>query len=192
MTVELVVIGGSWGGFEALCELLSALSARASVPFVAALHRSHRTNDGTLERMLAERLQLDVVKVEDKTPLRRGCVHLAPADYHLLIEDGSLALSTDELVHYSRPSIDVLFESAADEYESGVLGIILTGANDDGAAGIRRIKANGGLTMAQDPATATKPQMPQAAIDTGDVDFVGSVPSLADKLAELIDIEVRP
>jgi two-component system chemotaxis response regulator CheB len=131
-------------------------------------------------------VSLDVVPVEDKAPLKAGCVHVAPADYHLLIENGSLALSTDELVRFSRPSIDVLFDSAADEYAAGAVGIVLSGANADGAAGVRRLKAAGGVTMAQDPATAAKPAMPQAAIDTGDVDFVGSVPQLAHRLRELI------
>ena len=190
MTVELVVIGGSWGGFDALCALLSPLPAHSEVPFVVALHRSAKTQDGTLEHMLADCVGLEVVTVEDKTPLRPGCVHLAPADYHLLIEDGSLALSTDALVQYSRPSIDVLFDSAAEEYAAGVVGILLTGANSDGAAGISRIKLRGGLTMAQDPASATKSAMPQAAIDTGHVDWVGPVPMLARRLATLIGVEV--
>lgn len=191
MTVELVVIGGSWGGFDALCELLSTLPKHTSVPFVVALHRSPRSNDGRLERMLAEAVQLDVVTVEDKTQLEPGCVHLAPADYHLLIEDGSLALSTEALVQYSRPSIDVLFDSAAEEYAAGVVGIILTGANSDGAAGIKAIKARGGSTMAQDPSTAVKPTMPQAAINTGQVDFVAPIPQIARRLAGLLGLEVR-
>lgn len=191
MTVELVVIGGSWGGFDALCELLSPLPPHTSVPFVVALHRSSRSQDGTLETMLAQSLKLEVVTVEDKAPLKPGAVHLAPADYHLLIENGRLALSTDALVHFARPSVDMLFESAADEYASGVVGIVLTGANSDGAAGVCRVKSHGGVTMAQDPATARKSRMPQAAIDTGHVDFVGPIPVLAQKLAELMGIEVR-
>jgi two-component system chemotaxis response regulator CheB len=191
MSVDLVVIGGSWGAFDALCALLAPLPPDTSVPFVVALHRSSRSRDGTLESMLAKHMALDVVMVEDKTPLKAGCVHLAPADYHLLIEDGSLALSTDALVQFARPSIDVLFDSAADEYEAGVVGIVLSGANSDGAAGVTRVKSRGGVTMAQDPATAVKPQMPQAAIDTGHVDFVGPIPVLGRKLGELLGIEVR-
>jgi two-component system chemotaxis response regulator CheB len=186
VTVELVVIGGSWGGFDAVCALLAPLPHDTHVPFVVALHRSSRSQDDALEHMLSNCVSLDVVPVEDKAPLKAGCVHVAPADYHLLIENGSLALSTDELVRFSRPSIDVLFDSAADEYAAGAVGIVLSGANADGAAGVRRLKAAGGVTMAQDPETATKPAMPQAAIDTGDVDFVGSVPELAHRLRELI------
>lgn len=191
MSVELVVIGGSWGGFDALCKLLSTMPKHGSTPFVVALHRSPRSKDGRLERMLAEGVQLDVITVEDKTQLEPGCVHLAPADYHLLIEDGSLALSTEALVQCSRPSIDVLFDSAAQEYGAGVVGIVLTGANSDGAAGIAAIKAHGGSTMAQDPSTAVKPAMPQAAINTGQVDFVGTVPQIARKLAGLLGVAMR-
>jgi len=190
MTVELVVIGGSWGGFDALCELLAPLPRDLAVPFVAALHRSPRSHDGALEHLLARSIALHVVVVEDKSPLKPGCLHLAPADYHLLIEDGSLALSTDALVQFSRPSIDVLFDSAADEYGAGVLAVVLTGANSDGAAGIGRIKAAGGVTLAQDPAGATRAEMPQAAIDTGAVDFVGSIPQLTRRLTELLGLEV--
>lgn len=189
MRPAIVVVGGSWGGFDALCELLCSLPADTSVPIVVALHRSPRSRDGALEKMLARCVALEVVTVEDKTPLRPGCVHLAPADYHLLIEDGSLALSTDALVQFSRPSVDVLFESAADEYAAGVIAIVLTGANSDGAAGVRRIKSQGGVTMAQDPATAAKATMPQAAIDTGQVDHVGPIPFLVRSLRGLIGIE---
>lgn len=191
MNSELVVVGGSWGGFEAVCGLLSPLPADTHVPIVVALHRSARSQDGALEHMLARALELEVVVVEDKSPLRPGCVHLAPADYHLLIEDGSLALSTDALVQYSRPSIDVLFESAAEEYKAGVIAVLLTGANSDGAAGISRVKSSGGITMAQDPATAVKARMPQAAIATGHVDIVGPIPVLVQRLRGLLGTEVR-
>lgn len=190
MTADLVVIGGSWGGFEAVCELLAPMPRAAALPFVVALHRSPRSKDGALEQMLANCLRLEVIAVEDKSPLKAGCVHVAPADYHLLIEDGSLALSTDPQVQFSRPSIDMLFESAADEYMAGVVGVVLTGANADGAAGVRRIKVLGGVTMAQEPATAVKPQMPQAAINTGCVDFVGPIPALARELGLLIGCEL--
>ncbi|MEO6713398.1 MAG: chemotaxis protein CheB [Mycobacteriales bacterium] len=191
MTPKLVVVGGSWGGFDAVCGLLSPLPADTQVPIVVALHRSPRSRDGALEHMLAECLTLEVVVVEDKSPLKPGCVHLAPADYHLLIDDGSLALSTDAVVQYSRPSIDVLFESAADEYEAAVVAVILTGNNSDGAAGISRVKSSGGTTMAQDPATAVKAQMPQAAIDTGHVDIVGTIPMLVQRLSGLLGVEAR-
>jgi len=185
VTVDLVVIGGSWGGFKAACELLRLLPDTLTAPVVIALHRSAKSAHGALEAMVRECTRMPVVPVEDKEPLRSGCVYVAPPDYHLLIEDGSLALSTDDLVQFSRPSIDVLFESAADEYGEGVVGVLLTGANADGAAGIRRIKLRGGTTMVQDPATAVRPEMPQAAIDTGMVDVVADIEGLAARLSDL-------
>ena len=186
MTAELVVIGGSWGGFEAVCLLLRRLPPDPAPPMVIVLHRSQKSAHGALEAMVRDCSRAPVVPVEDKEPLRPGCLYLAPPDYHLLIEDGSLALSTDDLVQFSRPSIDVLFESAADQYGEGLVGVLLTGANADGAAGIRRIKLRGGTTMAQDPATAVRPEMPQAAIDTGMVDVVADIEGLAARLGELV------
>ncbi|HZG96029.1 MAG TPA: chemotaxis protein CheB [Mycobacteriales bacterium] len=187
MTTDLVVIGGSWGGFEAVCHLLGALPGEISAPIVVALHRSPKSSNDALERMIRDCTRLDVVGVEDKRPLHDACIYVAPPDYHLLVEDGSLALSTDDVVQYSRPSIDVLFESAADEYGAGVVGVLLTGANADGASGIRRIKARGGMTMAQDPATAARAEMPRAAVETGMVDFVADLDGLAARLAEIVD-----
>jgi two-component system chemotaxis response regulator CheB len=104
------------------------------------------------------------VDVEDKAPIERGRVYVAPPDYHLLIERGSFALSVDERVHHARPSIDVLFQSAADAYGDGVIAIILTGANEDGAAGLARIKERGGVAVIQDPSGAERRAMPDAAI----------------------------
>ena len=138
MTTDLVVIGGSWGGFEAVCHLLGALPGEISAPIVVALHRSPKSSNDALERMIRDCTRLDVVGVEDKRPLHDACIYVAPPDYHLLVEDGSLALSTEDVVQHARPSIDVLFESAADEYGAGVVGVLLTGANADGASGIRR------------------------------------------------------
>ena len=109
---------------------------------------------------------------DDKQWIKPGTVYFAPADYHLLVEKGEFSLSVDEAVHHSRPSIDVLFESAADAYGAALIGVILTGANDDGAAGARRIKSRGGLVVAQDPKTAEAPAMPAAAIAAGAVDQI--------------------
>ena len=191
MSIEIVVVGGSWGGFDAASRLLADLPTSTPVPIVVALHRSSRSKDGALERMISQSTRLRVIAVEDKLSLEPGCVYLAPADYHLLVEDGSLALSTHEFVHFARPSIDVLFESAAEEYRDGVVGVLLTGSNADGAAGMLRIKALGGTTMAQDPATAARPAMPQAAIDTGAVDVVAPVDGLAAELALLLGVAAR-
>jgi two-component system chemotaxis response regulator CheB len=114
-----------------------------------------------------------VREVDDKEPIVPGTVYFAPPDYHLLVDRGpALALSTDELVNYSRPAIDVLFESAADFYGQSLGGIILTGANADGAAGLAAVRREGGVTIVQQPDTAASSMMPQAALDTGPVDFV--------------------
>jgi two-component system chemotaxis response regulator CheB len=137
VTADLVVIGGSWGGFEAVCHLLRGLPAEIDAPIVVALHRSPKSSHGALERMIRDCTALDVVGAEDKRPLRERASTSRPPDYHLLVEDGSLALSTEDVVQHSRPSIDVLFESAADQYGAGVVGVLLTGANADGAAASR-------------------------------------------------------
>jgi two-component system chemotaxis response regulator CheB len=113
-----------------------------------------------------------VIEASDKEPLAGGHVYLAPADYHLLVDDGCLALSVDARVYHARPSVDVLFESAAEAYRDGVLGVLLTGASADGTAGALRIKQRGGTMVAQDPRTAESPIMPGAAISAGAVDHV--------------------
>jgi len=107
---------------------------------------------------------LVIREASDKDELQPGCVYIAPPDYHLLVERGTVALSTEEAVRYSRPSIDVMFESAADAYGERLVGVILTGANDDGALGLKRIRDGGGVAVVQDPATAERREMPEAAI----------------------------
>jgi two-component system chemotaxis response regulator CheB len=161
---EIVVVGTSWGGLTALRELIGSLPEAFGLPIVVVQHR-HRESDNLLARLLQETTPLNVCEVEDKAPLASGNVYLAPADYHVLVEPGHLALSTDEPVRYSRPSIDVMFQSAADSYGERAVGIVLTGANSDGAAGLRRIADRGGLTYVQLPQTAESPTMPQAAIN---------------------------
>ena len=128
--------------------------------------------------MLRLRTRLPVADVEDKAPIEPGRVYLAPPDYHLLIEPGYFSLSTEPHVHYARPSIDVLFESAADAYGDRVIGVILTGANADGAHGLARIKQLGGVAVVQDPRTAERPEMPGAAL----------VATAADAVLPLVEI----
>lgn len=161
---ELVAIGGSWGGTVATQSILRALPPGFPVPIVVALHRSARSNGEMLEHLLRDGVARRVCEVDDKTPLDAGCVYIAPADYHLLIEDGRVALSTEAPVNFSRPSIDVLLESAADEYGPGLVAVVLTGANDDGAAGVRHVLRRGGRVVIQDPAGAERVEMPTAAI----------------------------
>lgn len=162
MAYELVAIGTSWGGLHALTTLLGALPADWPLPVVVVQHRA-RDMESLLGELLQARCRLPVREAEDKQPLECGCVLLAPADYHLLVARGHCELSTDPLVRFSRPSIDVMMESVADSYGPAAIGIVLTGANEDGAAGLARIAARGGHTIVQDPATAEVPIMPDAA-----------------------------
>jgi two-component system, chemotaxis family, protein-glutamate methylesterase/glutaminase len=164
VTYDLIVIGASWGGLRAVGQVLADLPDEVDVPVVLAQHRHPNSIEGTLAQLLQGRTERRVLDVEDKMPIEPGHVYIAPPDYHVLVEPGSLALSVDERVQYARPSIDVLFESAADAYGAGVIGIILTGANEDGAEGLARIKRKGGVAVVQDPAGAARRAMPDAAI----------------------------
>ena len=167
MSCELIVVGASWGGFDAFRRVLAHLPEEMDVPIVFAQHRGPDSLDRGLETMLQHVVGRPVREVDDKEAIEPRHVYLAPPDYHLLVEPGSFALSTDERVQHARPSIDVLFESAADAYGERVIGILLTGANEDGAAGLRRIADRGGLAIVQDPATAERRSMPDAAIAAG-------------------------
>lgn len=159
---SVIVIGASWGGLAALSCLVSGLPADFDIPVVIVQHRS-RHADSLLANLLQDKTGLRVVDVEDKEPLAPGGVYIAPANYHMLVERGHLSLTTDPVVRFSRPSIDVTFVSAADTYPNATIGVILTGANDDGAQGLRHIVDRGGWAVVQDPATAEVPVMPHAA-----------------------------
>jgi len=163
VTYEIIVVGTSWGGLAVLRELISALPAGFGLPFVIVQHR-HKRSGQLLTSLLQDCTPLCVCEIEDKAPIEPGNVYVAPADYHLLIEDGHFALSTDEPVRYSRPSIDVTFVSAADSYGEHSVGVVLTGANADGARGLKRIFDRGGLALVQLPSTAESPTMPAAAL----------------------------
>jgi two-component system chemotaxis response regulator CheB len=166
MAFELIAIGASWGGMRALASVLEPLPEDFDIPVVVAQHRSPGGED-LLEQVLARGCKLAVVPAHDKDPLRPGRVYVAPPDYHLLVEPGHLSLNTDDYVQFARPSIDVLFESAAGAYGERVVGVLLTGANQDGADGLAKIVAAGGFTVVQDPATAARGEMPAAAITRG-------------------------
>lgn len=159
------------GGSNALPILLKGLPKEFPVPLIIAQHRGKEA-DLVLLRILQDGCALPVCEPEDKEPIVAGRVYIAPADYHLLVEPGNLALSTECPVHYARPSVDVLFESAADAYGNAVIGVVLTGANLDGAQGAARIKARGGLVVVQDPSSAERPEMPGAAIKAAPVDRI--------------------
>ena len=151
MSSEIVVIGTSTGGLKALQTLLSGLSEDFPLPVVVVQHRGSNSDSGLCE-FLGRSSNLSVTEPEDKEPVAPGHVYLAPRDYHLLIEDGSFALSTDPAVAFARPSIDVLFECVADEYGEKAIGVILTGANNDGARGLAAITSQGGALRAADRA----------------------------------------
>jgi two-component system chemotaxis response regulator CheB len=184
----LVVVGASWGGLRAVADLLAGIDPTRALPIVIAQHRAADSPADAYVRSLAARTELVVREADDKDPIESGHVYVAPADYHLLVDEGHLALSLDGPVRFSRPSIDLLFETAAESYGDAVVAVVLTGANDDGCRGARAIKDAGGLVIAQDPATAERPEMPNGVIDEGIVDRVLGVPEIAALLSELGEV----
>ena len=187
---ELIAIGTSFGGLQALQVLLNLLPEGFPVPVAIVQHR-HKKSDEILRTLLQNYSHLIVKETQDKEDILPGCVYLAPANYHLLVEGGGIslcpyfALSTDDPVTYARPSIDVLFETAADVYAQKVIGVLLTGANYDGVQGLTRIKARGGKTLVEDPSTALCPIMPEAAITAGVVDKILPLVDIADFLVKI-------
>ena len=161
---ELIAIGASWGGLQAVGTLLQGIPQQLDQTIVVAQHRSAESSRGVLESLLQRHIGRPVSEPGDKEPVEPRHVYVAPADYHLLVEDSHFALSVDARVQFARPSIDVLFESVAQVYRDRAIGIVLTGANEDGAAGLAEIKRRGGVAVVQDPAGAVKRSMPDAAI----------------------------
>jgi two-component system, chemotaxis family, protein-glutamate methylesterase/glutaminase len=169
---KLVLIGGSAGSLEVLIQVLPKLHVFSAFALVIILHRKN-SDDNLLEGLISLKTKIPVKEIEDKTPLEAGNIYVAPADYHLLFEkDGLLSLDVSDKVNYSRPSIDVVFQSAADAYGEGAVGILLSGANADGTEGLKTIKAEGGRVVVQDPATAEMPYMPQYAINHLDAHYI--------------------
>ncbi len=184
---ELVVVGTSLGGLYALEVLLSGLSKSFPLSMAVVQHR-HKDSDNKLGAFLQRHSALPLKEAEDKAVILPGRVYLAPADYHLLVEPGRLALSTEAPVLYARPSIDVLFESAADAYGERLIGVILSGASHDGAQGLAKIKACGGLAVVQEPATAQSRTMPEAAIATVAVDSILMLEDIAPLLVKVCNL----
>jgi two-component system chemotaxis response regulator CheB len=167
-----IVIGASAGGLYVMIDILKLLPANFSIPVIVVQHRS-KDERSLLEEVLQQKCKVRIKQADEKEKIQPGTVYFAPPDYHLLIEnDGTFSLSCDPPVNYSRPSIDVLFETAADVYKDRLLAIILTGANKDGSYGIKKIASMGGTTIAQSPETADYPEMPKGAISTGYVQHV--------------------
>lgn len=162
--VNLIVMGGSWGGFQASLSILRELPADFRIPIILVLHRQKNT-ESDLHLIYDRKLLLEAKEVEEKELIRGGCVYLAPANYHVLIEkEGSFSLDDSELVNFSRPAIDVTFNNAAEVYGSQTLGILLSGASEDGSRGLRQISDKGGIAIVQTPEEAEAETMPRAAI----------------------------
>jgi two-component system, chemotaxis family, protein-glutamate methylesterase/glutaminase len=159
----LVIVGASWGGLHALSRIVSGLPPDFAVPVAIVQHRS-RDAGMLLTELLQDQTTLPVLEVDDKLPFEPGSIYVAPPDYHLLVERDSFALSLDEPVRFSRPSIDVAMSSAADTCGARTVGIVLTGANADGAQGLQQIIARGGTGIVQRPDEAECPVMPEAAL----------------------------
>lgn len=181
MGYELVAVGTSLGGLSALRNMLGILPRDFSAAIAIVQHR-HKESDKTLSSFLQNFSALPIHEVEDKDRILSGHVYLAPADYHLLVEPGHFSLSKDEPVSYARPSIDVLLESAADAYGDRTIGVLLTGANQDGVAGLTAVQARGGITLVQAPETAESPILPRAAIAALTVDRILTLAEIADYL----------
>lgn len=182
---QAVVIGGSAGGLYALFAILEALPADYPIPIIVIQHRTNDHND-LFEQALQYRCKIRIKQADEKEKIRAGMAYVAPPGYHLLVEsDQTFSLSSDLPVKYSMPSIDVLFETAAQVFNKKLIGIILTGASNDGSAGITAIKNHNGLTIAQHPGEAQFPYMPQSAIDTGAVTFIWTIKEIQQFLKEL-------
>lgn len=183
MPRDLVLVGVSAGGLDAVCALLRRLPADFGMAVVVVQHRS-KDSDALCE-VLQDCTPMGIHEATDKAPLEPGNVYLAPPDYHLLVEEGYFSLSTDAPEMYSRPSIDVAFESAADAYGGRAVGVVLTGANHDGARGLRRIADRGGVALVQDPLTAEVKVMPTAALRAVPEAEVLSLEGIAARLVAL-------
>ena len=188
---ELIVIGCSAGGFEALRMILGALPSGFPVPVIVVCHVGDDGSD-RLAELLGRFCRIAVEEAEDKAPLRPRTVHVAPAGYHLLLEaDRSFSLSVDPKVCGVRPSVDVLFESAADALPGRIIGVVLTGANQDGALGLKAIRESGGLGVVQEPESAVASAMPAAAIAIAGADHVAPLAAIGPLLVQLATVS-RP
>jgi two-component system chemotaxis response regulator CheB len=193
MSGRFIAIGTSLGGFHALKTVLGALPRDFPLPVGVVQHRSHEDSEA-FAPLLAAHTQLPVIEVDDKEEIREGNIYICPSNYHLLVDENHFALSTDGQVLYARPSIDVFFESAAEAFGNGAIGVLLTGMSKDGTAGLARIKQNGGVIVVQDPTEAEGRVMPEAAISSIAVDkvlpLVEIAPFLVGLSARIKGIEV--
>jgi two-component system chemotaxis response regulator CheB len=184
---DLIVVGASWGGLAVLRDLLAGLPRDFRTPIVIAQHRSADSLPEAFVDLLGSYSPVPVVEASDKEPIEQAHVYVAPTDYHLLVDGDSFALSTDDRINFARPSIDELFETACDSHGDRVIGVVLTGANEDGAAGLACIAARGGVAIVQDPEGAERPEMPQAALDAVPSARVLPLGAIADELVRLCE-----
>jgi len=167
-----VVIGVSTGGLKVIKAILSVLPSEFALSIIIVMHR-HKETDGYLERSLNDECKMQVKQADKKEEIKAGIVYVAPPNYHLLIEDdGTFSMSVEGPVNYARPSVDVVFESAAEVYGEGLIGVILTGANKDGSRGLKMIKKSGGLTIVQTPETSEAAEMSKSAMEAVKPDYV--------------------
>ena len=189
MHYEAIVIGVSAGGMNAMKLIFSLLPKDFNIPIIIVQHISPRSDNQWIN-LLNDKSNLYIKEADEKEEIEQGKVYIAPANYHLLIErNKTFSLTIDERVNYARPSIDVLFESAADAYKNKLVGIILTGSNNDGTSGMKRIKEYGGLTIVQDPATAESFYMPASAIAAVQIDYVLPLDSIVGLLVNCLNCE---
>ncbi len=186
MGVKLIVIGTSLGGLNALTELFSCLPANFVTPIAVVIHRGVTEFDYLID-VLQKSTDIKIIEARDKLPVSPSEIVVAPADYHLLIDKNYYALSVDAPVQYARPSIDVLFESVADQYGAAAIGILLTGGGCDGVSGLGKIKDRNGAVFVQNPLTAEDPGLPQAALDAAIVTDTFLVDQIAVHLIALSD-----
>jgi two-component system, chemotaxis family, protein-glutamate methylesterase/glutaminase len=169
---KAVVIGGSAGSFQVITKILSEINPNFELPIFMALHRLKHVRHGFVEALMIKS-KLNIVEPEDKETVKKGMVYLAPSNYHMCVELGNkISLSTEEMVNNSRPAIDITFDSASYVYKNKILGIILTGANKDGAWGMKKLKERGGFAIVQEPSECTIDTMPVAAMNATQVDLV--------------------
>jgi two-component system chemotaxis response regulator CheB len=185
MRFEAIVVGVSSGGMNAMKVMFSLLPKDFNTPVIIVQHIGGHS-DGYWIKLLNEKSNLPIKEADEKEKIENGNVYIAPPNYHLLIEkDKTFSLTVDERVNYSRPSIDVLFESAAEAYADKLIGVILTGSNNDGTNGIKRVKECGGLAIIQNPETAESAYMPKSALAAIKPDYVLSLESITELLIEL-------
>jgi two-component system chemotaxis response regulator CheB len=182
---KAIVIGGSAGSFSVLATILNKIPKDFSLPIVLCCHRLKHVRSGFIEALEIKSVK-KVVEPDDKEGVKKGKVYVAPANYHMGIEIGNtFALSTEEMVNNSRPAIDITFETASYVYKEKMIGILLTGANKDGALGMKKVKEGGGLTIVQEPSECTIDTMPKAAIAATKIDYVMRVEEIIKFLNDL-------